>query len=191
MATTTIDRDHSCGNVAGTSNRDHTIRDAQNLVIARLSANPGAARSTIVSSGHIDEGLTCKVQQGKFSAIMDLGRGMGGDAAGPSPGFFARAGIVGCVAIATKMAAARSGLSLRQVDVEVETDFDDLGLFGLGEAGAAPTETRITIVIDSDEEETEIRNLIAKVLEMDPWFLALRDAQQVKTSVRFRSGEEL
>ena len=171
---------------AQTSARDIRIRDSQNLVIERMKADPDAARSTIISTGSVREGLACTVQQGKFSAIMDLGHAMGGDAAGPSPGFFARAGIVGCVAIATKMAAARAGISIRQIMVEVETDFDDLAIFGLGGSSAAPTETRVTISIDSDEDEAEISGLVARVLEIDPWFLALRDAQNVKTSVQPR-----
>lgn len=163
--------------------RDSRIRTSQEQVIARLLGDPGAARSTIASRGRVEEGLACTITQGRFSAVADLGRGMGGDAAGPSPGFFARAGIVGCVAIATKMAAARAGLVLRSVEVEVETDFDDLALFGLGPSRAAPSETRVRICIDSDEDEERLRSLIALVLEMDPWFLALRDAQAVRAEV--------
>lgn len=168
----------------GAPARDVRIRDAQNLVIERLQASPEAARSTITSRGRVEDGLTCTVTQGKFSAVMDLGPAMGGDAAGPSPGFFGRAGVVGCVAIATKMTAAREGLVLRKVDVEVETDFDDLALFGLGSSTAAPTETRVTVIIDSDEDAATLSSLVERVLEMDPWFLALRDRQRVRPEVR-------
>lgn len=164
--------------------RDSVIRDAQNKVIARMKADPEAARSTLVTTGRIGQGLTCAVTQGKFSAVTDLGHGMGGDAAGPSPGFYARTAIVGCVGMGIKMLAAREGLSFHSMTVTVETDFDDSALFGLGSASAAPLETRVNIHIESAEDPAVIRALVNRVLEMDPWFLALRDAQVVRPTLK-------
>lgn len=165
------------------SARDAQICDAQNRVISGMVSVPEPARSTITTTGQVDVGLACKVEQGKFSTVMDLGCAMGGDASAPSPGFFARAGIVGCVAIAIKMSATRAGLTFRKVVVDVETDFDDLAIFGLGNSSAAPTETRVNIEIDSDEDIMKINALVERTLEMDPWFLALRDPQRVATHV--------
>ena len=159
--------------------RDATIREAQNGVIARMKANPEKAGSTIMTTGRVENGLVCTVQQGKFSTVMDLGRGMGGDASAPSPGFYARAAIAGCVAMAIKMLAARECLEFASVEVTVETDFDDGALFGLGEASAAPAETRVNIDIASGEPAEFVHDLVGRALEMDPWYLALRDAQTV------------
>ena len=159
--------------------RDAVIRNSQNAVIARMTADPEKACSTIVTSGRIGEGLACTVRQGKFSTVTDLGRGMGGDAAGPSPGYYARVAIAGCVGMGVKMLAAREGVVLRNVEVTVETDFDDSALFGLGTATAAPLETRIGIAVDSDADETLINEIVDRALAMDPWFLALRDPQKV------------
>lgn len=163
--------------------RDARIRAAQDSVIARLAAAPRDARSTIRTRGAVRDGLACRVTQGKFAATLDLGPGMGGDADGPSPGFFARAAIVGCVAIAVKMLAAREGLRFAAVSVAVETDFDDAALFGIGNGTAAPVATRIAVAIATDADEAAVRALVARALEMDPWFLALRDPQRVETSV--------
>lgn len=163
--------------------RDERIRTAQTAVIARMSADLGAARSTIVTSGRVEEGLACNVAQGKFRATLDLGPGMGGDAAGPSPGFHARAAIVGCVAIAIKMLAAREGVRLEAVDVVIETDFDDAALMGLGTGSAAPVETRIAIAVQSPASPEIVQQIVDRALAADPWFLALRDPQIVKTSL--------
>ena len=163
--------------------RDARIRDAQNAVIARMKKDPEKARSTLAVTGRVEEGLACKVTQGKFEAVLDLGPGMGGDAAGPSPGFFARAAIAGCVGIAIKMLAAREGRVFRSVDVTVETDFDDAALFGIGNGSAAPEETRVSIDISTEEEAAVARDIVDRALRMDPWFVALRDPQVVETSV--------
>ncbi|GEM_PF-853954 len=176
----------SVHNLSTTANRgrDAIIRDNQNAVIARMAADLDAARSTIVTTGRIDEGLSCTVRQGKFSTVTDLGRGMGGDATGPSPGFHARAAIAGCVGMGVKMLAAREGAVFRSIEVTVETDFDDSALFGLGTATAAPLKTRIGIAIDSDEDEALINEIVDRALVMDPWFLALRDPQNVIVRVK-------
>lgn len=174
--------------VQETPDREARIRDAQEAVILRMAAAPEQARSTIRTHGAVRDGLTCHVTQGRFAATLDLGPGMGGDAAGPSPGFFARAAIAGCVAIAVKMLAAREGLRFFAVDVDVETEFDDAALFGIGSGSAAPVTTRIAVGIATEADEDAVRDVVARALEMDPWFLALRDPQQVRTTVEIHGS---
>lgn len=171
----------------GQTDRDGHIRSSQKQVMDRLSADPEKAVVTLAMSGTVDDGLACHVTQGKHRATMDMGAAMGGEARGPSPGFFARAGIVGCVAIATRMAAAREGLVFRSVQVDLEMESDDLALFGLGGGNAGPLETRITLRIDTEEPDDVVSDLVNRVLEMDPWFLALRDPQKVSVAWRRRS----
>ena len=65
----------------------------------------------------------------------------------------------------------------------VETDFDDAALMGLSPRTAAPLETRIRIVIDSDASPEGVRDLTGRALSTDPWFLALRDAQVVRHTI--------
>lgn len=163
---------------------DRRIREAQLSVISRMEAAPEKARSTLRTCGEVGKGLSCRITQGKFDAVLDLGPGMGGDATGPSPGFFGRAAIAGCVAIAIKMHAAREGLRLGRVDVAVEMDFDDAALFGIGAGSAAPMETRICIDIATHADRSIVNDLVSRVLEMDPWFLALRDPQKVSSEIR-------
>lgn len=163
--------------------KDAFIRTQQNAVVERMKSDLDAARSTLVASGTIKEGLACHVEQGKFRTTLDMGTGMGGEASGPPPGFFARAAIVGCVAIAVKMLAAREGLRFEQVDVTVEMDFDDAALMFLTESSAAPLNTRVNIAIKSDEPEELVSDLVDRALSRDPWYLALRDAQLVTPSL--------
>jgi uncharacterized OsmC-like protein len=165
----------------GLSVRDLRIMTAQKRAASIMQDQPERAHSKTATTARVGEGLTCRIQQGKFDAVADLGPGMGGDAAGPSPSFFGRAAIASCVAIAIKMLAATEGKTFRTVDVTVETDFDDRALFGIGSSSAAPLETRIAIQIDSDEDASEVSKIVSTALARDPWFLALRNAQAVTT----------
>lgn len=162
---------------------DEKIRDALRRVIEVFEKRPQKALSTNHASAVVEDGLKCIFTQGEHSAVMGMPEIMGGDDAGPTPGFFARAGIAGCVSMGIKQAAILAGLVLDKVTVDIETDFDDGALFDLGTASAAPLETRLVIRIETDVPEAEVSALIDKVLGMDPWFLALRDEQSVKTQI--------
>lgn len=161
--------------------RDAQIRDAQTAVIACMKSDPGKARSTIRTNGHIGEGLACHVTQGRFEMVLDMGRAMGGECAGLSPGFHGRAAIAACVAMAVKMLAARNSVRFEAVDVSVEMDFDDAALFGLGSGNAAPLDTRIAIDVTTDADESTVQDIVDQALAWDIWYLALRDPQQVST----------
>ena len=162
------------------NDHDTRIRACQADVIARMQADPAACHKTYVTTGEIRAGLACHIEQGRFSAIADLGPAMGGEAAGPSPGFYARSAIVGCVGIGIKMLAAREGFRVDRLAVTVETDFDDTALMGLGASSAGPLRTRIAVAIESPDDPARISDMVNRALERDPWFLALRDAQVVE-----------
>lgn len=171
------------GPIMTTHTKDDHIRAGQAKVIERMTADPAACLTTLTAVGHIGEGLSCRVEQGRFSAVTDMGTAMGGDMAGPPPGFFARAAIVGCVGIGVKMMAVREGLVFDRMTVTVETDFDDSALMGLGDNSAAPLRTRVRIDVESAEDQVRIHDLVDRALDRDPWFLALRDAQVVEPLV--------
>jgi OsmC-like protein len=110
---------------------------------------------------------------------MDMPKAFGGDGSAPTPGFFVRAGLIGCVAIGIKMTAAREGIPLESVDVDVEMDFDDGAAFGLGGNSAAPLETRLTIALKSPAPWAAVADMAQRALAADTYYLAIRDAQRV------------
>jgi uncharacterized OsmC-like protein len=160
--------------------RDDAVRSAQERTISIIRRKPSAALSSAKTSGRLDEGLHCTVSSGQLKVKMDMPNALGGDESAPTPGFFVRAGLIGCVAIGIKMTAAREGIPLESVDVDVEMDFDDGALFGLGDNSAAPLETRLTIVLKSPAPWAAVEEMAQRALAADPYYLAIRDAQCVK-----------
>ena len=163
--------------------KDSKIREAYNRAKNVYTKRPETALNTIQATAKIEEGMICKFTQGEHSAVMDMPAIMGGDDAGPTPGFFGRAGIAGCLAMGIKQAAVMEGVVFDTVTVNIETDFNDGASMGVGTASAAPLETRLSILVQTSVPELEVSTLINKVLDTDPWFLALRDAQSVKTDL--------
>ena len=159
--------------------RNAEIRAAQERVIAVYRKKPQTAFSTTHASAHVEDGLTCTFRQGDHQAVMDLSKVLGGDEKGPTPGFFIRAGLAGCVAIGIKLAAAREAIAIDSMDVDIEMDFDDSAMFGVGSNSAAPLETRFIIRLKSSASWEDAAAMVDRALAADPFFIALRDAQKV------------
>jgi uncharacterized OsmC-like protein len=114
---------------------------------------------------------------------MDMSKGLGGEERGPTPGFFIRAGLAGCVAIGIKLTATREAVPVDAIDVGVEMDFDDGALLGVGSNKAAPLATRLTITVHSPAAWETVTAMVDRALASDPYYLALRDAQDVSTHI--------
>lgn len=115
-----------------------------------------------------------------ITAVIDMGEVLGGEGAGPTPGFFGRAALSGCIAIGLKMTAVRAGVPLDKICVDVEMDFDNRGLFGIEDVYAGPVETRVTISVESAAPEADIRALLPTALKNDPWLRMLVDPQAIE-----------
>ena len=163
--------------------RDVEIRAAQERAADIFRKKPGAAFSSIRANAHLGDGLACTVRQGDYEVVADMPKVLGGLGSAPSPGFFVRAGLASCVAIGIKLAAAREAIAIEAIDVDVEMDFDDSALLGMGGNSAAPLETRLTITLATSAPWHEVTAMVERALAADPFFLALRDAQNVKVGM--------
>ena len=81
------------------------------------------------------------------------------------------------------MAAQRAGLTLRKRHRRPRNGFRRRRHVGIGEQTAAPLETRLAIRLDFDAPAAALEALVEQALAIDPYYLALRDPQVVKTSV--------
>lgn len=163
--------------------QEEEIRRAQKRVMSVFGRRPEAALSHSQVEATVSDGLVCHVTDGEQTAVLDMPTPVGGTEAGPTPGFHARVAVSGCIAIGIKMTAVRLGVELQAVNVIVEMDFDDSALFGMGNASAAPLKSRVKIRLESNAEPDRLNDLVEIALAADPFFLALRDAQDVATQI--------
>ena len=165
-----------------TTNED--IRNIQINVREAFTKSPENALNTSKSYAEVTNALVCTYSEGSRKTIMDMPTIAGGNDEGPTPGFHARAAISGCVAIGIKQEAIFRQIKCESIKVELEMDFDDSAMFGIGENTAAPLNTRLLIKIVSEEGQEKLQNLVDRVLETDPYFLALRDSQSVSAELK-------
>jgi uncharacterized OsmC-like protein len=139
------------------------IGDAVAKATAYLSEHPDEARYRDAAAlARLGNGLRVDVTgPGGESAATDMPRGIGGDAAMPSPGWLFRAAAASCVAslIAIRGATIGLGLGPGQVEVEVDSESDDRGILGLDDgivAGALSMKVVVRITGTSLGEEARI-----------------------------------
>ena len=113
-----------------------SIADAVTSASTYLTEHPDEARyRDSHARAHLDSGLVVAVTgPGGERLTTDMPTGIGGSASAPSPGWFLRAAAASCVASLIAIRAAATGVTVRSVDVEVDSESDDRGILGLDPA---------------------------------------------------------
>lgn len=134
----------------------------------------------------IQEGLRCQAE-GPNGAVLvsDMPKGIGGGGAAPTPGWFLRAALANCDATVIAMRAAQLGVVLTRLEVTVDSDSDNRGLLGIGNAiPAGPLGMRVHVRIAADGAAPELlRQIVAWAESHSPVGDALRRAIPCSTEV--------
>lgn len=163
--------------------KDIHARDAQLRAIGVFSKRPEAAQVLNRGAAEVRDGLRCTYEQDGHQLVIDMPAAIGGCDEGLAPGFYGRAAICSCLAIGIKMTAAREDVRLEAVQVGIEQDWDNRGVLAMEGASPVPSDTRIAIQVTSSEPKYVLEEMIRRALSSDPWFLAFKNAQPVRTAV--------
>ena len=112
-----------------------SIAGAFKGVRSHLMANPGDGNCTdTFASAKLVQGLRMQVTGPTGQAVRtDMAAGVGGEASGPSPGWLMRAATAACTSTVIVLRAADLGVTLDSVEVKVESQSNDCGMFGVGD----------------------------------------------------------
>ncbi len=149
----------------------------ENAVTKHPSLGIGTERSISTVTG----GLRCTSEEGAFRFETDLPETMGGEGSGPSPGVLGRAALGSCLAMGYQMRAARLGVDLASVSVEIEADFDVVGMLSM-EAAARPgySEVRYHVRVESSAPEADILRVLDEGDILSPY----RDVFSAETPMK-------
>lgn len=78
-------------------------------------------------------GLECEVEEGTWKMTVGMSEKSGGTNAGPNPGILGRGALGTCLAIGYAMWAARLGVPIDALEVDVEADYDRRGELGVAD----------------------------------------------------------
>jgi uncharacterized OsmC-like protein len=108
----------------------------------------------------VKDGTTCEIEGSGWNFIADVGTKSGSNNAGSGPRVLERAALGSCLAVGYAQMAAVRGVPLEKIEVEVETDFDAKGWFGIEEQPPGFTAIGYTVHIESPASEAEIQKVI-------------------------------
>jgi uncharacterized OsmC-like protein len=93
---------------------------------------------------------------------------------------FGRGALGVCLAVGYAMWAARMGVSIQGIEVEVEADYDARGFYGVAEVAPGYSEVRYHVTVESSAPEEEIARVLDQADAHSPWLDVYRKPQNLK-----------
>jgi uncharacterized OsmC-like protein len=140
-----------------------------------------------VATATLEKGLRFRVTgAGGEEVVTDMPSGVGGGGAAPSPGWLFRAALASCAASRVAMEAARDGVRLTSLAVDVDSESDDRGILGMEpDVPAGPLSVRIAVRA-SAEGDAELDSLVRRAVARCP--VAELVGREVPLTVEFEAG---
>ena len=164
------------------------IRRSVDRAIQYLDQYPEKARVIDTAARcRIEDGLSCiAIAPDGTEVKTDMPPGVGGGGSAPLPGWLMRAGLASCDATAIAMRAAQIGVHLTELEVIVDSESDDRGIFGMDEALAGPMSVRTRIRIAAkDADQDKLSEMLQWVEEHSPVADAIRRSVAMSTEIEF------
>ena len=169
---------------------DEQIRTALDRTRRAIELRPSIALGTMKTSTRLEDGVKCVSRNGDWSFEIDEPSSVGGDNSAPSPGVYGLGALTGCIAIAVKNQAVMSNVFVTAVEVDVEADYDDRGMYDMG--GVSPpgfTEFRLFINVDSTAAHEKISEIVESALKTDTWLAVFTNSQKISTDLTVASRQ--
>jgi uncharacterized OsmC-like protein len=165
-------------------NQEHiktTLERNAKAVALRPSLGLHTGKTTV----RLKPGLECEVAEGPWKVTVGIGEKSGGTNAGPSPGVLGRGALGSCLALGYAMWAARLGVPIDAVEVQVEADYDSRGELGVSDAvPPGYTQVRYIVSVESPASEDEVRQVIDTADRYSPYRDVFARANDVRRELR-------
>ena len=166
------------------------IQTAFNRQTEVLNLRSGMGTGTAVTKVRVRDGLTCDIEEGGWKLTADMNPKWGGNDAGPNPGIFGRGALGSCLAMGYMMWAAKLGVDIKDIEVEIHADYDTRGMCGIGEAPAGYKGVRYVVKISSDSPRDEVIKLLDKAEEHSSYLDVFSRSIEMQREVEFISTKE-
>jgi uncharacterized OsmC-like protein len=169
-----------------------TIRTSLERTVDAMSREPSVGRGTAVTRVHLRPGLTCEVEEGPWRFTVGMSEKYGGANAGPNPGVYGRGTVGSCLALGYAMWAARLGVAIDALDVEVQADYDVRG--ELGVASDVPPgylRMRYIVTVESAAPEADVMRVLDTADRYSSWRDDIARAVPINRDVRILLPNEL
>lgn len=135
-----------------------------------LTRHPSLGKTSIHASVKLDaDSVGCEVRREGRVTRVDLPAEEGGGGSAPTPGDLMRASIAACMAMSYRTWAARLGVDLRSVEIDVTCELDARGQLGIADDVAIGWERLILEVrIVSADPPAAVRRVVEVADRLSP-----------------------
>jgi hypothetical protein len=167
------------------------IRRAFERCTRALSLRPSLGRATAVSRTRVRDGLVCDIEDGRWTLTADFSARLGGGETAPNPGVFGRAALGSCLAIGYMIRAAKYGVPIVSLEVEVQADYDTGALLGTSPVPPGYREVRYAVTVESTAPEGDVRRVLDEADAHSPYLHIFAQPQVCRRSVKIRVPREV
>jgi uncharacterized OsmC-like protein len=166
------------------------IREIVERNIHLLAVKPHRGHLTCATKARLVDGLRCEIEEGPWKFAADMPAKVGGDETAPTPGVLGRGALASCLTIGIAVWAARLGVPIKALEVEVQADFDARGELGVGN-GVPPgyTEVRYVVSIESPASREQLDDLLVMAERHSPYLDVFGRAMALRRVLHL-NGEE-
>jgi uncharacterized OsmC-like protein len=146
------------------------IRAAIERNVKAIGLRPAIAQNTAVTHVRLRDGLSCDIEEGPWRLVAGMAPKLGGTNDGPTPGVFGRAALGSCLAVGYAMWAARLGIIIDSLDIEIHADYDARGELGMSdEVRPGYSQIRYIVHVSSPTSEAEILRWLDTADKFSSW----------------------
>ena len=146
-----------------------TIRTAFERNAKAISLRPSVGQGTAKTKITLRDGLTCEVEDGPWKMAVDMSIKSGGDGQAPDPGVYGRTALGSCLAIGYAQWAAKLGVAIDTLTVEVHADYDSGASHAVSDAPPGYRQVRYIVTIESDTPEADIMRVLDEADTHSPY----------------------
>jgi len=161
------------------------IRIAIERNLKVVTARPSFGQGTSVTRVTLRPGLSAEVEEGPWKFNVGMTSKYGGHDDAPNPGVYGRAALGSCLAIGYSMWAARMGVPITSLSVEVQAVYDVRGELGASDDVRPGYERMHCVVsVETTASEDTVQKWLEKAERHSSWLDDLRNPVPVSRELR-------
>jgi uncharacterized OsmC-like protein len=168
----------------------HAIRALAERNVQLLALKPSRGHLSCATRARLVDGLRCEIEEGPWKLAADMPAKVGGDESAPTPGVLGRGALASCLVICIAAWAARLGVPIEALEVEVQADFDARGELGIGDGiPAGYTAVRYVVSLQSPAARADLDRLLDLAERHSPYLDVFGRAIALSRVVRLNGKE--
>jgi len=166
------------------------IKTAVERNVKAVTLRPKVGQGTAKTRVTLGSDLRCEVTDGPWTLAVGMTEKYGGDDSGPNPGVLGRAALGSCLAIGYAMWAARLGVPITSLSVEIEADYDVRGELGVSDdVRPGYQEIRAIVSVESEAPESEVLAMLDTADRRSSWLDNIRNPVPFSRQVRITAAK--